>query len=198
MARIFESRFYQSLIPLTNYLILGVISAIGFVTVFFAYPIMSACITTAIRIYGRGNETVMAKFFHELRRHIVVKTIIGLVTSVMALMFYHVFTKLFAHVMIPIQISLIISLVIYLAAMFYLVLEEYSFRDDFHFNQFFQNSLLDIVIELPTTLLFILIMVVMFVMAIVFPLSVFFSLTILNFVFASFYHKKLSTKLSRF
>ncbi|TGD19437.1 hypothetical protein [Levilactobacillus suantsaiihabitans] len=198
MSRIFNSRLYLGLIPLTNYLILGVFATMGFATVFFAYPIISACITTAIRIYGQGNETILRKFFEELKRHFWTKLGIGLVTSTMAILFYYVYMKAFTRVIVPIRVSLVISLFLFVAALFYMVLEEYSMRDEFHFSRFFQNAMIDIVIELPMTLAFAAIMFIMILCAMVFPVTIFFSLTFLNFIFASFYHKRLNTKLSRF
>lgn len=198
MMRIINSRIYQGLIPVTNYMILGVLAIAGVATVFLAYPILSACIGVAIEIYRRGNETITRHFVTELKRHFWLKLGVGLVVSTFALLFYYVFNDLFAKLQLPMKISLIVSLILFFALVYYLILEEYAQKEDFHVGRWFQNAVLDIVVELPYTILLALITGVILVIATAIPLSTYFSLTFLNVILASLYHKHLKSKLSRF
>ncbi|MFD1486084.1 hypothetical protein ACFQ5J_12700 [Lacticaseibacillus baoqingensis] len=198
MMRIINSRLYQGLIPVTNYLILGVIATAGVATVFFAYPVIAACIGVAIQIYGKGNETLTKKLWLELKRHFWTKLFIGLIVSTFALLFYFVFTDLFVHLVLPLRVSLLVSLVLFLALVFYLILEEVALGSHYHFSRFFRNAVLDLVLDFPFTLFFAAMMLVVLVAASLFPLTVFFSLTFMNLIMAAVYHKRLKSKLSRF
>lgn len=198
MMRIINSRLYQGLIPVTNYMILGLLAMTGVATVFLAYPIIAACLAVAIQIYHQGNETLTRRFFVEFKRHLLIKVVIGLFVSGFALLFYYVFTHLFGELILPIRVSLIVSLVLFFALIYFMLFEGYAQRKNFHFSKFFRNAVLDLVVELPYTILFALLTGLIIFLASLMPLSTYFSLTFLNVILAALYHKRLKNKLSRF
>lgn len=198
MTRIINSRLYQGLIPITNYLILGVLATAGLSTVFLAFPLMSACITTAFRIYGKGNEIILKPLWQEVKRNFWKKTLIGFIVSVFSLAFHFLFLNFFHHVSILMRVSFVISLIFFIATVIYMIMEEYLMKNNFQFKRLLQNSILDVITELPYTILFSVISCVILVSANIFPLIIFISLTLFTFVLALLYNKKLKFQLSRF
>ncbi|MBO3093086.1 hypothetical protein J5F27_14340 [Schleiferilactobacillus harbinensis] len=198
MMRIINSRLYQGLIPVTNYMILAAFSMIGLVTVFLAYPIMSASVTTAIRIYGRGNEVITKKYWMELKRHFWAKFVVGLFVSTSSILFYFIFTDTIKSVIMPIRVSLAVSLVLFVAFVFFMILEEFSMRHNYQIKKFFSNAVLDLVTDFPYALVFAFLVAIIVVLAMLIPLSTYFTLLFLNLIIAAMYHHGLQNKLSRF